>query len=453
MPDVVVVLPGILGSVLERDGKAVWAVRAGAVARALFTLGANIKALELGGDDPDVDELGDGVTATALMDDVHLVPGLWKIDGYGAMTDSVKSTFDVTDGENYFEFPYDWRRDNRVAGRRLRQQSHEWLRSWRERSGNADARLILLAHSMGGLVARSFLELEDGWRDTRSLITFGTPYRGSLNALGFIANGFRKGVGPLTVDLSDLLRSLTSVYQLLPIYPCIDGGDGTLHRAAETDVVPNLVAERAAAALAFHRSIEHAVDEHRRDDTYRRAGYDIFPIVGISQTTAQSARPAGNRMEMLDTIAGRDDGGDGTVPRASATPIEFDDPKRATFSPSPHASVHQTTASLAHVEGVLTADEVPTGAYRAAPKAMSLAVDDVYDSTMPVEVRARAVGQADAIAGTIESTEQPGYTRPLAFSAGDDGWAVGRSSVAPGTYRVTAGIGDEMLASDVTVVM
>ncbi len=453
MPDVVVILPGILGSVLERDGKPVWAVRAGAVVRALFTLGANVKALELGDDDPDVDDLGDGVTATALMDDVHLVPGLWKIDGYRAMADTVKATFDVTNGENYFEFPYDWRRDNRVAGRRLRRQSHEWLRSWHERSGNADARLILLAHSMGGLVARSFLELEDGWSDTRSLVTFGTPYRGSLNALGFIANGFRKGVGPLSVDLSDLLRSLTSVYQLLPIYPCIDGGDGSLHRAAEIAMVPNLVTERAAAALAFHRSIEHAVEEHRRDDSYRRAGYGIFPIVGIAQTTAQSAQLAGSGLEMLNTIAGRDDGGDGTVPRASATPIEFDDPKRATFSPSPHASVHQTAASLTHVEGVLTADEVSGGTYRAGRKAMSLAVDDVYDSTMPVEVKARVVGEAGVIVGTIESIERPGDARPLAFSAGDDGWAVGRSSVEPGTHRVTAGIGDEMLASDVTVVI
>jgi hypothetical protein len=93
---------------------------------------------------------------------------------------------------------------------------------------------------MGGLVARYFLECLDGWKDTRMLITFGTPHRGSLNALDSIANGFAKKVGPLTiVDLTRLLRSLTSVYQLLPICPCIETSTGRI-RVAETqpDTVP-----------------------------------------------------------------------------------------------------------------------------------------------------------------------------------------------------------------------
>ena len=89
---------------------------------------------------------------------------------------------------------------------------------------------------MGGLVARYFLECMDWWKYTRALITFGTPYRGSLNTiLDFLANGFVKKVGPFKMlDLSELLRSLTSVYQLLPIYPCVYSGTGTLTRVAET---------------------------------------------------------------------------------------------------------------------------------------------------------------------------------------------------------------------------
>src|SRR4029434_11089128 len=31
-----------------------------------------------------------------------------------------------------------------------------------------------------------------GWRDCRALITFGTPYRGSANALNYLANGYKK---------------------------------------------------------------------------------------------------------------------------------------------------------------------------------------------------------------------------------------------------------------------
>ena len=51
--DVVVLLPGILGSVLERDGKDVWAMNTGALWRGLVTLGHSVKDLELDGDDPE----------------------------------------------------------------------------------------------------------------------------------------------------------------------------------------------------------------------------------------------------------------------------------------------------------------------------------------------------------------------------------------------------------------
>jgi len=192
--DVVVVIPGILGSALEKNGRTVWDMSAGAALRALFSLGGSIEDLALEGDDPEADDLGDGVRATRVLPDLHLVPGLWKIDGYGAITKRLKRQFDLIPGDNYFEFAYDWRRDNRVAGRRLRRLSHEWLKAWRAKSGADNARLVILAHSMGGLVARSFLELEEGWKDTRTLVTFGTPYRGSLNAASFIANGFEKKV-------------------------------------------------------------------------------------------------------------------------------------------------------------------------------------------------------------------------------------------------------------------
>ena len=45
MGDVVVLLPGILGSVLQRDGKDVWAPTPGAVGRALWTLGRSVRSL------------------------------------------------------------------------------------------------------------------------------------------------------------------------------------------------------------------------------------------------------------------------------------------------------------------------------------------------------------------------------------------------------------------------
>ncbi len=41
-------------------------------------------------------------------------------------------------------FAYDWRLSNRLNGRILA----EWIEAWRRRSGNRDAKLSLVCHSM-----------------------------------------------------------------------------------------------------------------------------------------------------------------------------------------------------------------------------------------------------------------------------------------------------------------
>ncbi|HET8625358.1 MAG TPA: hypothetical protein VFM14_17495, partial [Gemmatimonadales bacterium] len=190
MRDIVVLLPGITGSVLKKNGKVVWGFSGGTIADTLLTRGGSLRdALALTGDSPDREDLGDGIVADSLAPDLHLIPGLWKIDGYSRVADTILERFAVREGENFFRFPYDWRRDNRAAAQRLAHQSAEWLR--RRRTTVPDAKLILVAHSMGGLVSRYFLEVLGGWRNTRALVTFGTPYRGAINALDTLANGSR----------------------------------------------------------------------------------------------------------------------------------------------------------------------------------------------------------------------------------------------------------------------
>ena len=76
-------------------------------------------------------------------------------------------------------------------------------------------RVALIAHSMGGLVSRYYLEVLEGWRDCRALITFGTPYRGAVNAVGFIANGYKQ----IGLDLTAVLRSCPAVRMIRPM-PC-----------------------------------------------------------------------------------------------------------------------------------------------------------------------------------------------------------------------------------------
>ncbi len=436
MPDVVVVLPGILGSVLQRDGREIWGMSPGALLRGLVTLGRSIKDLRLEGDDPALDDLGDGVTASRLQPDVHLIPGFWKIDGYGKIVNTLTSRFEVTPGENLFEFPYDWRRDNRVAGRKLRRASHDWLGRWRQQSGNPDAKLVLLAHSMGGLVSRAFLELEEGWADTRALITFGTPYRGALNALGFMANGFEKKLGPLTIlDLTELLRSLTSCYQLLPTYPCYDPGDGTLLRVGETDGIPNVDPARAGAALSFHREIEAAVADHQQQADYRERGYRIYPVIGWEQPTVQSAVRAREGVRLLRTIEGQDEQGDGTVPRVSAQPPEWTDPAQGMFTPETHASLQNHPAVLDHLRGVLTAGALDLGRRRLP--AVSIDIADLFAEQEPVVMRGRAEVRTARLQVDVTDTDSGQAVGAVELGRPDsDGWrAAELAPLPPGIYR------------------
>lgn len=428
MRDVVVLLPGITGSVLQKDGRDVWAMTPGAVARALFSLGNSIEALELHEDDQD-----DGVTAPRIMPDLHLIPGLWKIDGYSKVAAFIRERFDVVADENFFHFPYDWRRDNRIAARRLAEESHTWLKAWRDRSGNDDAKLVLIGHSMGGLVARYFIECLEGWRDTRALVTFGTPFRGSLNGLSFIVQGLKKSLGPITlIDLSRLLRSFTSVYQLLPIYKCYDPGDGRMMRVSEAEGIPNLDPSRAKSADEFHREIERAVAAHRDDDAYLRDRYTLRQIVGTFQPTLQSARWNGETVELL--YEGQDQDGDGTVPRVSASPTDLSGEEGAMFAAERHASLQNNDGVLVQLSGVLTGRD--TSDVRAGAD-VGLDIDDAFGAEEPVAFRVRSEDPTAELRAAVMDAQTDEVVAEVGLGSGAE-WRAGEiAPLPPGTYRVT----------------
>src|SRR5687768_6808795 len=109
MTDLIILLPGIMGSVLERHGEEVWGLRKATVTRNLLSLGRPVKSLSLpegiGDEEPE-----DGVVATALMPSVHMVPGFSKIDGYSELAADLASRFDLVpagagSAGNYMEFP------------------------------------------------------------------------------------------------------------------------------------------------------------------------------------------------------------------------------------------------------------------------------------------------------------------------------------------------------------
>jgi pimeloyl-ACP methyl ester carboxylesterase len=400
--DIVVVIPGLIGSVLSKDGKALWGTSPGALWRVVA--GGALDQLALGGSDNEEDDLGDGISATALIDNIEMIPGLWKQGGYSILADKLVKGMSLVRDENYFEFPYDWRRSNRVSARKLAALVPGWLASWRTKSGNADAKVVFIVHSMGGLVARYYMECLDGWRTTRTLISFGTPYRGSGNALGFLSNGFAWNVGPLKAfDGTKAIRSFDSVYQLLPTYGFVDAGGTGLVRVSELDL-PNVDRQRATRAQQFHEEIFAAQERNRSSEGY---GPTVRPIVGIEQPTFQSAKLEEGTLSLLTSHEGTDNKGDATVPRVSAIPFEIDQ-NAAIYIANTHSALQSDDTSDAQLRGILTESGIDLHKYRDAGFAgkIGLRVDDAYTSRAPISVAATPSKYVQKLDGVVHRLDQ-----------------------------------------------
>lgn len=453
--DVVVVIPGISGSVLEKPDGALWALSGSAVAKAIRSLGTSVFDLRLVDDDPTLPVAPDGVQPTGLLDDLHIVPGLWRVDGYGTLEKRLRRRLKLVEGEDLRIFPYDWRRDNRAASRRLAAESTVWLEEQRAR-GAVDPKLILVCHSMGGLVARWFLECLEGWKVTRRLVTFGTTYRGSLNAVDSLSNGVRKLFIELT-PVTEMLRSFPSVHQLLPIYPCIDDGSGELKRVAELPSgLPGANPAFVADAAVFHDEIVTAQAANDQLDAYHDYGYTIHPVVGVEQTTHQSAMQTSDGFDLIDTWKDQDSKGDGTVPFVSSFPQEWADAADAMFVATKHSSMHNRPDGLAQVEGILRGSAVDLTQFRSGlDDWIALDNDDLYQAG-DLEIAIRTSG-ADAPEVTLVSVDNhepiTGVIRSSAAAEAGMAHQVMMPNVPMGAWRLecettTARVLDSLLVVD-----
>ncbi len=462
--DMVVLLPGILGSVLRKGTTEVWSMGAGALFRAATSLGGSIEALTL--DHDSLDDAVDDVVATRLLPDTTILPGFWKVDGYTRVATMLQSRFGLVEGQNYFGFAYDWRRDNRVAARKLSQQVPAWLALHRQRTNNPNAKVWFLGHSMGGLVARYYIEKLGGRELTRGLVTFGTPFRGSMNALDVLVNGFKKTLGPITlVDLTAMVRSLTSVYQLLPTYTCLEEG-GALKHMVDLAQIPNINGERLKSARSFYAEMDDAAAIGKASGA---PSYKVVPFVGFHQTTNLSARIANGGATMVTTLGGQDFQGDGTVPRLSATPDEWSNAGIERYATDRHASLQNSADVLQQLEGVLSdadvgpfrlwAEHSPEpnrfnwGVAAADRVGLSLVLEDAAACGAPLELACRPVRSTpNGPEPSPDSVDLTAYLELLASDRGQpdkqvdvvqlslsaDGWHRGSVHPAePGAYRVT----------------
>jgi pimeloyl-ACP methyl ester carboxylesterase len=430
--DVVIVVPGIMGSELaDAEDNPVWSVSAGTLTKAIRTLGRSLRRLELPAGIGDKAP-NDGVRATGLINSLHVVPGLWSpVTGYDGLLDFLRSDrFHLVEGvpgdngvtPNLLAFPYDWRLSNRYNGRLLAAAALDALARWRRQPGMREAKLVLICHSMGGLVARWFAEQEDGAKDIRALITIGTPYRGALKSLTTLVNGLEPGIGPLRLSLTAFARSLPSMYQLLPQYDCLTTDSG--RTPLQGSGCPELDMTMVDDAAEFHRAVKGSGD----------LPYTLHKVVGIRQPTPTTARVIGGNVEPSFEIDERNQGGDGTVPRLAAEP-EAGRGREVHEVANQHGELQGTRSLLDLVDGILSREEIIWQSV--APDAFGVDMADVWSSRD--EPRLRVTDMNDRRLRVALEDETGRTVRPPAPVPPDATVAFGR--LAEGGYRAIVSSG------------
>lgn len=126
-----------------------------------------------------------------IADPVVIIPGImgsekahgkWQLDPILHTYDDLVSSLEKNgyqENINLFPFPYDWRNTNMTTVQFLREKMADVTEKTKV------SKVDVVAHSMGGLVARAYIEAIDGipYENTiDQLITLGTPQRGSPEA-------------------------------------------------------------------------------------------------------------------------------------------------------------------------------------------------------------------------------------------------------------------------------
>lgn len=445
----VVVVPGIGGSVLAApDGRSAWDLSVGEVARAMI--------------DPESVALDRELVATRLVDDLVVLRPWLVVPGYGMLTHHLRTQFGenlrVVDyragttppaGIDVLRVPYDFRRSIVEAADVLGRAVVATV-------GDSGRRVVVVAHSLGGLVARYWIGAGDGWRHCRALITLGTPHRGAPRALDLLFNGF--GLGPLrSPGATRVLREWPSVHELLPQYPAVLSTDG---RPVEIDALPPDLARsfgtptagvdiltRAAAAAQVHDDIA--------------AGWvgipggelpALLPYFGRGNRTLNRStiRDGRLRVEKADPEWRGNVGwfGDGTVPAIAAIPPELSTtPELAVALAEKHGPLG-TAAAIKERLVTLQGDDLPTrGVDEPTMPWVGWDVEDTVPAgqgtTVGVELRDRGASRSATPGRTATlSVTGAGPLEPIGMMLGADGWQATLSPLPEGVYGLNVEVKD-----------
>lgn len=240
-----IVIPGILGTELinSKTGETVWP----------SAFRTKQEGLPIS---PDLASNRDDLVPGKILETLRFARVLPEINVYRDLLDSMRRYAGYRDGDwenprpddyqdTFYPFPYDWRKDNVANARELVQR----IERLKVRLQRPDLKFNVVAHSMGGLIARYAAMYGDadlpagegpiqpnwaGAAHISKIVMIGVPNEGSADAFASLLEGYsvteglRRRVPLLNKLTAEDIVTTPSVFQLLPHRGAVKFLDETL---------------------------------------------------------------------------------------------------------------------------------------------------------------------------------------------------------------------------------
>lgn len=272
----------------------------------------------------------------------------------------------LKNGWNVREFDYDWRLDLDQAADALSNRATGWF--------GPSAPFHIVAHSMGGLVARAFVKRHPArWKvappgpEGGRLVTLGTPHHGAF-LIPQALTGLARTIWMLErldfkhdmAGVLEIVDSFPGVYQMLPS-PLLLPEVEPLYQAGSYTGLP-VSQTHCDRARAMHDLLADVIDPSR-----------MIAVVGYGQPTVAGIRDFAHLRDLKSYVINHN--GDGSVPLALGVLRGRDGSAAALptyFFKEEHSKLASNTGVLAVVDEVLRGG---TASSPMAPAAISLATD------------------------------------------------------------------------------
>ncbi len=278
----IIIIPGVMGTQLLKnygDSSEIWPNITGLITSFSDAFLNDLSLLPDGSEDPNFP-----ITVGDIMRKVELA-GSTVLNTWQGMIDTLTAGGYV-EGTDLFVFPYDWRKSNAEDAELLKIKIDEII------AQTGSAKVDILAHSMGGLVAQKYVA-DNGGNYIDKLFFIGTPHLGAPKAFKAVMFGDDMGIKKLGVSLlspdevKNMSQNMPAVFDLLPSQNYVDTQNKYIYDAISTtskwlnyDETKSLMINLGANSQMF----QQAEDLHTDIDSFNLPGPEVYNFSGCGLT-------------------------------------------------------------------------------------------------------------------------------------------------------------------------